>query len=100
MQSGGNLMGRSWEKRGNNFGRFFNSQGSAAIRMHSIILARLFRVLIAIGIALTIWLPGSSRGDQLLFTLSGVTFDDGAVAAGSFILDPTHGQTTSFGTFD
>lgn len=45
--------------------------------------------------ALTV--PAPAKAQDLLFTLSGVTFDDGATAVGSFVYDPT---TSIFGAFD
>jgi len=38
-----------------------------------------------------------AHADPLLFTLSGVTFEDGAIAVGSFVFDP---DTQTYGQFD
>jgi hypothetical protein len=57
----------------------------------------MLRSLLAQVVVLAVLAPHSSTAEPLLFTLTGVTFNDGAVAAGSFILDPS---TQVYGAFN
>jgi hypothetical protein len=57
----------------------------------------MLRSLLAQAVALAVLAPHSSTAEPLLFTLTGVTFNDGAIAEGSFILDPS---TQVYGAFN
>ena len=61
--------------------------------LHSLRLGLALASLAALGAATA----APANAQSLLYTLSGITFDDGAVATGSFNFDPT---TRIFGTFD